>query len=410
MSSNAIPHMMIGASGVAPLVTDFVLFFKFPRYSDVYCISSEIQLTLRVEIICLVGYYLGAALMSPQRGSLTYIWTFFISGTTAFLFSLVVNLYALCKFGMPWLPCRACGAAQSHVDRTSLAAYVGQRGSGVGDKDKEEHTNFVQKLREILLDKHGFTEFAMHLSKEFCIGMFPDQLSPPIRYKKTWTENLFFFVETQQWLRALSKKQGYAVFRSNAREKDMIHIEMTAHAPKSTIIAVRSLEGPPGDSKTGSVKKSKSVAVIVNDFSHSLAGLSRARSGSEEDESEADDDTEFATLSECVQGAALFDKFVSNDAYFCVNISGEARDDLYALFGAKTDDAGSLKMESMVRHLRQSKVTKKQMWLAFDESRKSIFLLLLQSLGRFVQTECFPKLNRSLSRSASHASHAHLTP
>merc|ERR1712087_562201 len=161
----------------------------------------------------------------------------------------------------------------------------------------------------------------------------------------------------------------------------------------------RSSSGAAAESQKGN------VAMIVSDVSNSK--MSRTGTGSITDadspSAAEDDDSEFATLSECVQAAALFDKFVAESAYFCINISWDARKKLSEFFGANADDANSLKVESMVHHLQDSKVTRESMWRIFVESRESIFLLLLQSLGRFVLTESYPKLERSMSQSGPSA-------
>ena len=155
-------------------------------------------------------------------------------------------------------------------------------------------------------------------------------------------------------------------------ETDLFHVGLTEHAPKSKIIKLKSIHKLAQDGH-GRTATEQAISVMVHEFSSShntvrmtSASLSDEASAADpgvpelnlSDDASADADSEFATFTECLQSAKLFEKFIANEAYFCINISGSQRERLYEFFGFKDDEPKSQHIENMIEYVRERKVTK----------------------------------------------------
>eukprot|EP01084_Bolivina_argentea_P004120 7803_1 len=196
----------------------------------------------------------------------------------------------------------------------------------------DEIDNRKFDIRQILQNEIGFNEFARHLTRELCI------------------ENLLFLVETSQWLDVLSEQYGFT--------EDILQLKFTDSAPKSPIV----------DKYNIGINNLKVVQIGVHDL---------------------------PCDNEYLQSVLLFEKYISNDAIFCVNISGMCRKKLYKQFGYGDDNKRG--NDDMLKVLQQDKITHEQLFNLFDESRQEVLLLLLSAFRRFKRTEQYEKVCNAIS-------------
>ena len=330
------------------------MYFKFPKFNDIWGIRREVKWTLGLELIVLFILAVASYLVQPQYHSYELLIFANLSSITLFVYVYIMHYQSLVRANLPRNPCKVngyllhlqqsqrisftpsgtlgtgieqsgAGSSRGSVNRTmtftleSTNTIPSKSGYEKGKDDgKHRRTRKVSSsvtLKNILEDKNGFTQFARHLTKEFCI------------------ENLLFIVELQQWQTALELELGRI-------ESNDLGVSLPTNAPRSQIVA-------------------------------------------------ADD---------CyLQFTKLFKKYIINDAYFCVNISGLTRKKFYLQL--EYDDNENKKTnEIMVQYLKdRGNIDEYALLTMFDAARREIFELLSFAFIRFKNTEEFREIAEILT-------------
>eukprot|EP01084_Bolivina_argentea_P065683 119730_1 len=97
---------------------------------------------------------------------------------------------------------------------------------------------------------------------------------------------------------------------------------------------------------------------------------------------------------EYIQCAKLFTKYISNDAYFAINIASKTRHELYQQTGYNDKDKQSNEM--IAQYLNENGINHSELMSLFSESRKEIYRLIHAAFGRFRQSDTFQKLSAEM--------------
>eukprot|EP01084_Bolivina_argentea_P087391 157837_1 len=310
---NSYARYIIAVSGLTPFIINIVLYFKFPKFFDIFGVYNEIKLTLKVEIIQLSVFYLCALLLGAEPYTYKYVFFMILSGLVPFIFILVIHFRVFKLFHLPLFPFYKSSFIKNVLLMQHEVSFSSHTSLSHSTYSKDERSPNKFRLEHVIIDKHGFDEYAKHLTKEWCI------------------ENLLFFMETQEWINS-----------NNIQKNTKIHLTFPDSAPKSKI-------------------------VYENNNNKYL------------------------------QAVQLFEKYISNSGYFCINISFSARGFLYDTFGY--NDSHKIQESEMVKSLKQNKITNENLFHLFDESRTQILKLLKSAYGRFKRSDAFIKLEQTISES-----------
>eukprot|EP01083_Nonionella_stella_P090791 253704_1 len=327
-----LSRIFLGLGGIDPMILDIYLYFKFPKFNDVWGIHNEIMSTLRAELLQQIVYYFMVIGLKFEYFTNLYTITVTYVGVTTLLFVLVIHLRVFQIFQLPALP---WGKVQWTKDREHMGSLSSVSDNGDVNVRDRGASDGTMNLGVALADKHGFNEFARQLTREFCV------------------ENLLFFVETHQWQLSLAGKEQYSCFDTPT----LMNVQLAENAPKSKIIQ--------SDKRSSSASKGKET----------------------ECEFELPSDDEF------LEGIRLFNKYITNSAYFVLNISSQYRKMLYKAFMYDEKNAADISEEEWVKKLKESRnMDRKVLFNVFNDTRAEIWYLLLHSYIRFKQTEAFAKV------------------
>eukprot|EP00488_Nonionellina_sp_1-RS-2012_P003745 TRINITY_DN8106_c0_g1_i1.p1 TRINITY_DN8106_c0_g1~~TRINITY_DN8106_c0_g1_i1.p1 ORF type:complete len:111 (-),score=16.59 TRINITY_DN8106_c0_g1_i1:259-591(-) len=89
-----------------------------------------------------------------------------------------------------------------------------------------------------------------------------------------------------------------------------------------------------------------------------------------------------------MQCVKLFQKYVINGSYFCVNISGERRIVLYRIMGY---DTFSTKSDSELVEILMANCNDdmNKLFHVFDSARYAVFRLMIQTVARFETSDIY---------------------
>eukprot|EP01084_Bolivina_argentea_P252271 423405_1 len=201
------------------------------------------------------------------------------------------------------------------------------------DIEANKSTNMNLNLIDVLKDDELFKYYARHLSKEFAI------------------ESLLFFVECHQFMQYLVQYIDLTV-----KETSLSSLNTTSNSHAYIDDIELNAKNIPQSSIVQDLKETNSI---------NIASIN------------------------------LFLKYIDNDdAYFLINISFEARNSLYEIFGLNisndtkmaTDSNGNgnnSKQKLMNAFMVKNNITPKQISNAFYQTRLEIFTLLHSGFGRF---------------------------
>eukprot|EP01083_Nonionella_stella_P300678 1027820_1 len=233
--------------------------------------------------------------------------------------------------------CCCCACRQSYEYKIRI--------SHICARTSTKYTKPPITLQQIIESKQGFNEFARHCSKEFRI------------------ESFLFFVETHQWLNTLLQQDDYKEFVAD--HDQLIDIHLPRSAPRSSILCT--------ESKVSCIEIAPQVQ--------------------EDMEMEMDDLDDCGKLSlpsdeEYMQCAMIFEKYVPDSSYFCINIDGPTRCLLMKQFGGED---GTKNVEYYAQVLKENGMTKEELFHVFDPCRFGIYRLLMSAFTRFKPTPQYQK-------------------
>eukprot|EP01084_Bolivina_argentea_P143535 252001_1 len=357
------------SQGVAPIISliiDFTILLKFPKTKDVFSVSNEIRLGLVMELTLITIYYGVVMLFTPQWHTLGYISIPLIGGVTHFGFICIAFLYPLHRFKYLTNPCALFRKESYDAVRVLSVGDAEDANRKVGHHYGISLNSLSNRqiFTEIMKSHEAFNAYAHHLTKEFCL------------------ENLLFFIETQQWIQSLAKKQSYVEYvEDEMYRSDLYSIELTKQLPRSEIVGKELVK------EDGTEKALESLKTLGL-FNPSMDTIENKVN-------------QLPSTEEYVQCSKLFTKYASNNAHFCINISYIERKQLYIAFGYTENRYDALSwnpkdylaasFESALLQ-QKNKMTKKVLFHIFDDARASIYYLLLQALSRFKLTPAYRQL------------------
>eukprot|EP01083_Nonionella_stella_P034927 95490_1 len=348
--SNQFARMCVAAPGIILITIDTIIYFKMPSFNDIYWIHQETKLLLRFKILFLTSYYIITVLLSAKPYTIQYAIVALIGILSYFFLMLITIYYVLKQLQLPTNPYFARKFVNAEFMNFNMSSYSLNSAARKPVNHPSLH-DVHQRLRQVLESKHGFNSFARHLTKEFCL------------------ENLLFFVETQQWLHALGRKQKY---------KDCIMTQMVATAPSlQDNVSIEMFTNNKNNKLTHDLiqihfPETAPKSIIVEHDQHANADTNKK-------------DDEFPSDQEYLQCVALFKKYIANEACFCINIDSITRNQLYAVFNGVLY---SNKDSEIVEHLRKkSSINAHNLFHLFDGCRSQIFQLLTFAYQRFQKTE-----------------------
>eukprot|EP01083_Nonionella_stella_P014817 41492_1 len=370
------------------------LWYKIPKFDDIWRIRNELIITIRLLLVGITVFFVLAIVLNWQPGS----WRYGVLSTVGTLSALAicysVLYYPLNRFGLPTFISGALYvdrylgkdtkviSTKSHKKKQQLhIEYRGNQEQNKGNLSSKQWGTQFYKLKAILADKDGFRLFAAHLMKEYAI------------------EHLLFFVETSQWMDYVNDQclQDNIALSVNERAAQ-VDVNLHKNAPKSRIVSwnrdddrqVRSFQSHEIDSTASGLSAPSARR------SQTLSALTMSSGGKPSAHAQqltidlnlAEFELPNAINDPWFQCVKLFQKYVANGSYFCINISGEDRIKLYELLGY---DNNSTKCEEELVEILRDKCENNmdKLYHIFDTARYAVFRLMLWSVSRFETSDLY---------------------
>lgn len=93
----------------------------------------------------------------------------------------------------------------------------------------------------------------------------------------------------------------------------------------------------------------------------------------------------------------IFLKYITDDAYFAINLPFQVKSELYDIFGYLSIDKNNVsnksEIQQMVEYMALHEVSINDLENVFDEARKEVFRLMSSSFSRFKTTDQYKKRN-----------------
>ncbi len=96
------------------------------------------------------------------------------------------------------------------------------------------------------------------------------------------------------------------------------------------------------------------------------------------------------------QAVKLFQKYISNDAPFCVNISARCRNNLYTMFDYSAVRHGFVNPRNETAHLRET-LEEADLYHIFNKPRREVWQVMQDSYRRFGMTDVFAVWEKTVS-------------
>lgn len=225
--------------------------------------------------------------------------------------------------------------------------------------------------------------------------------------KELAIENLLFFVETSQWLEYIIEycKDKVNIKISVDEKAAGIDVKLHKHVPKSRIVAynpnddrqiINALAITADDTMTGTGTSGHTTTgpsgTLTATATHTSSFGTRPKPG-HSTQLTIDlnlDEFEISTAIKdpWLQCVKLFQKYIINGSYFCINISGEDRIALYDLFGY---DSSSTKIDEELLEVLKEKCENNmdKLFHIFDTARYAVFRLMIYSVSRFENSDVY---------------------
>eukprot|EP01083_Nonionella_stella_P097108 272969_1 len=201
-------RLAMACSGLFPTICDIVMYLKFPKFDDVLFIAHEIKYILALKLFVIIGLSTASYIISPHHHSIESIAFSDLTAVSLFIYVYIMHYQPLKTCMLPTNPCRAFEFVRSDYNTQHELCTIESVATRVSDGEVS--------LKRILNNPDGFTNFARHLTRCFCI------------------ENLLFLVETQQWL---SQFQSTKVVQNSENPVvDVCAFILPPNAPTSTIV------------------------------------------------------------------------------------------------------------------------------------------------------------------------------
>eukprot|EP01084_Bolivina_argentea_P065684 119731_1 len=338
-------RFMLVFASITPLLINIFIFYKYPVFEDAYYVRTEIKISTLFICVLLISYSVIVSAIhtqdkDPHATSPVYLLFFFMGNFVVIIPILISILLILIKFKLPWNVWTVCKYFQ---DIDCIDNVI----------NEEQNNQMRLSLIDILQNEIGFSSFARHLAKQFCI------------------ENLLFFIETSQFIEYVLAKirleqEQYIYDDSN------LWILFPENAPKSEII--HSLHQK---------RTTRSVLVGTGFLDDEIEYNNNEKHENSNDENVVDESYLFAVK--------IFLKYIVHRAYFCINISSDEQYGLYSIF--RYIDSIDIPEKDMAKNLSENKVNLKELIHVFDGSRFATFKLMLNGFSRFKMSDEFAKVN-----------------
>ena len=377
--SRDLSRIAITGPGIISIICDFIIYLKYPKFDDAFAISNEIKSTVLIEIFGMTLFYILFVVVNADFYTIEYAFVSVVGSVTFFGIMINTLYYPLHKFKYPTIACKARAFVIRESSERGLSTEMPQ--------NQNADQNLSMCFQKLMASSDGFNAFARHLTKEFCV------------------ENLLFFVETQQWLLYLTRLSAYREFLLDQSDTDLIHVKLHPTCPKSKILG-----NDDSSSGGGSLMKRKSLKAVLSPKRNATYSMTISLDDLDpsltdrRDKISFTDEVDTPTMEECIQCSRLYRKFVSTDAYFCINVRYAVRHTLSKMFGYSgrstivSSTGSDEEIEEMAQHLLKSKISKEQLFHMFDDARLSIYRLLLQSVTRFRKTSEYVKLQDFINK------------
>eukprot|EP01084_Bolivina_argentea_P087395 157841_1 len=172
--TSKISAMSILLCVLMPTIVDLIVYFKFPKFNDIWAISKEALMIVRFELINIFLYSLLQFVISPQNYTIEYILLPSFAAIFIFGYIYVIIYFPLKIFHLPTIPCIASKYkfSDDFKQQTMLDSDNELSMNSMNSINFKSEVSIQRKgsktmsLQEILKDKHGFNEFARYLT--FC--------------------------------------------------------------------------------------------------------------------------------------------------------------------------------------------------------------------------------------------------
>eukprot|EP01083_Nonionella_stella_P033621 92017_1 len=208
-------RMLMGVNGADVMLANIYLYCIFPTFNDTWGIHREIKLTLEIEFVQQTLYYVLLFALNMDYHTIAFILCFTLCFIGSLLFTWILHAKVFSEFKLPSLPCVGASYASDRahfIDMNEMHSVTNVISASDEDINYKERAKLT--LHQVLENKHGFNEFARHLTKEFAI------------------ENLLFFVEILQWEKELLKRKEFAEVSASV----WTDITLPHNAPISRIV------------------------------------------------------------------------------------------------------------------------------------------------------------------------------
>eukprot|EP00484_Ammonia_sp_Unknown_P007818 CAMPEP_0197080798 /NCGR_PEP_ID=MMETSP1384-20130603/214313_1 /TAXON_ID=29189 /ORGANISM="Ammonia sp." /LENGTH=398 /DNA_ID=CAMNT_0042519689 /DNA_START=563 /DNA_END=1759 /DNA_ORIENTATION=+ len=376
-----------------------VMWYRIPQFDDIWRIRHELILTIRMLVVGLAIFIILALLLNWQPPTWKYAVLSSVATVAAVLQCYAMLYFPLKRFKLPSFVYCAYVASKATLIKERMQAshtqYRKKRPIKMEEKaDGQMQVTQFFKLKAILLNKDGFRLFAGHLMKELAI------------------ENLLFFVESSQWLEYLIELCHRENIQLSIDEKASgIDVRFNKHCPRSRIVCWSPEDDRlkpvstnlSNDTDTTLSTNTNTTNNLTRSASHPGAArpsgtLTTTSSGGNNKPRHSTQLTVDLNLDDFEVGAAIddpwlqcakiFRKYIVNGSYFCINISGENRIELYEAFGydASANHIDEEIAESLKENLQNDM---DKLFHIFDTARYAVFRLMIYSVSRFETSDTY---------------------
>eukprot|EP01084_Bolivina_argentea_P245382 410846_1 len=316
-------------AGVIPMILMIILTCNIPQFDDIWAIHKEITLCIRVSVIGCVVYVVLSIILNAQPPSIAYNILIFVSIAINIGLSWVTFGWLFRTLNLPNNMYRA------YIMRKTM--LIANEMSIIKDdniKDNKINQRSRAMFPYILEDENGLNLFARHLTHEFAV------------------ENLLFLIEIYQYLHSIT-------VNTDNEETNMLSLQVSKFltlkfpetAPKSMIVQ-----------NIHKRKRQQTIAVTVNLDIHELE----------------------YTNNMYQQAVQIFNKYVSQNGYFPINVSYETKKEITNFFKEWDEENGTNPEIMVLYHI-------------FDKCIFEIYRLIQHSFYRFKHCDSYHQFIETLS-------------
>eukprot|EP01084_Bolivina_argentea_P065682 119728_1 len=368
---NAKRHIswVFGASGILPTIFDIIMYIKFPKFKDVFNITQEIKYTLTLEIFVMIVMPIIWFLSNPTFHTISFLFYTNLSPICLFIYVFLIHYRPLqyvcialqkCNTLLLW----AVLQTLLHVFVTILKC---NNNKTVLHFQSDTFHYIYQSASKLPTNPVAAMKYISYNNQLNSMNIL--QPESPIGSSSTGTnlnaQEVVSNMQTMRLQHVISHEIGFNLFARHLTKEWSIECLLFLLETSQWLLSISFSDE------------------IINDIPFILPSNAPISKIVQMDKN-----------NEYIQCAKLFTKYISNDAYFAINIASKTRHELYQQTGYNDKDKQSNEM--IAQYLNENGINHSELMSLFSESRKEIYRLIHAAFGRFRQSDTFQKLSAEM--------------